>query len=398
MKGSPYGCEELVEQWRRPAQPLMGNDPALHCGFCGEWFLTWEGRSDHVAHHMSTEGMEPVEWWPARLPNTLRDIACSAVGEYEKRCRYCGVDDFTVPTHLTCSVWSCRFRPYRELLCTVTSNGSYDYSMAPAELFEECTQQFYPSRDEFIRHLQKSHGISTYPFSSTFLSPSTIDNNYLCMKLAVFAPELFDGGFCVPRVMEEGQYPAPQTPQLPPTDPEALPLSSPAEIQLGEDVLAGPTAISWPLPPVSQDKSQPTAPPLIADPSSPELNLVTVPIPTDFPPLARVRPAGESTVALAPQRRTFRNVSRALNPPRFLVPSQSFSHDLPILWYLRSGRAADRANSPSWLRMEGATEIEKGHIATLVLSSGLMGMASQGLEVGVYGRDGSGWIGLGPPS
>jgi hypothetical protein len=79
-------------------------------------------------------------------------------------------------------------------------------------------------------------------------------------------------------------------------------------------------------------------------------------------------------------------------PPRFFIGFRSFLSEFPTIFYLKGGSAG--APSRPW-NILGPTEIEKGYIATLMMSSGLVGMASQGLGSSISHDGGSGWVGFG---
>lgn len=62
---APTIPQSLVQSWRRdnPASDMN----ALHCGFCGECFSSWETRSAHVFDHLES-GACKMAWRPGRLP------------------------------------------------------------------------------------------------------------------------------------------------------------------------------------------------------------------------------------------------------------------------------------------------------------------------------------------
>jgi len=62
-------AEGTLDAWEGEAGPLISDDLALHCGFCGLQLQNWAVRADHVYDHF-LEGKSPVDWWPARRWHT----------------------------------------------------------------------------------------------------------------------------------------------------------------------------------------------------------------------------------------------------------------------------------------------------------------------------------------
>ena len=66
----PARLTELENAWRQPL-PLEIGHRALHCGFCGQNFATYQDRSDHVAHHFAG-GLDMMCWWKDRISHEKR--------------------------------------------------------------------------------------------------------------------------------------------------------------------------------------------------------------------------------------------------------------------------------------------------------------------------------------
>jgi Helix-loop-helix DNA-binding domain/Zinc finger, C2H2 type len=54
-----------IARCQKDAPPLPLEDPALHCGFCGERFETWSSRVVHITEHFKS-GEQWINWWPER--------------------------------------------------------------------------------------------------------------------------------------------------------------------------------------------------------------------------------------------------------------------------------------------------------------------------------------------
>jgi hypothetical protein len=61
----PARLMELEDAWRQPL-PLGEGHQALHCGFCGSRFPTYQERTVHVGRHFA-EGMDMMSWWKERI-------------------------------------------------------------------------------------------------------------------------------------------------------------------------------------------------------------------------------------------------------------------------------------------------------------------------------------------
>jgi hypothetical protein len=61
----PARLTELENAWRHPLPVEIGHQ-ALHCGFCGADFATYEERTTHVGRHFA-EGADMMSWWKNRI-------------------------------------------------------------------------------------------------------------------------------------------------------------------------------------------------------------------------------------------------------------------------------------------------------------------------------------------
>lgn len=67
----PARLAELLEAWRHPV-PLKQGHQALHCGFCGLDFATYNDRTEHVAGHFQA-GLDMMSWWTARISHEIAE-------------------------------------------------------------------------------------------------------------------------------------------------------------------------------------------------------------------------------------------------------------------------------------------------------------------------------------
>jgi hypothetical protein len=65
----PARLTELENAWRHPLPMKIGHQ-ALHCGFCGVTFGTYQERTTHVSRHFS-EGADMMSWWKHRISHDL---------------------------------------------------------------------------------------------------------------------------------------------------------------------------------------------------------------------------------------------------------------------------------------------------------------------------------------
>jgi hypothetical protein len=69
----PACLTELENAWRHPL-PIQIGHQALHCGFCGATFATYEERTSHVDRHF-TEGADMMSWWKDRISHEMEIAA-----------------------------------------------------------------------------------------------------------------------------------------------------------------------------------------------------------------------------------------------------------------------------------------------------------------------------------
>jgi hypothetical protein len=65
----PACLTELEVAWQH-ALPLQIGHQALHCGFCGATFATYEERTSHVGRHFA-DGADMMSWWKDRISYDL---------------------------------------------------------------------------------------------------------------------------------------------------------------------------------------------------------------------------------------------------------------------------------------------------------------------------------------
>jgi hypothetical protein len=65
----PARLAELENAWRHPLPDDISRQ-ALHCGFCGEDFNTYQERTIHVARHFA-EGADMMSWWRDRVSHKV---------------------------------------------------------------------------------------------------------------------------------------------------------------------------------------------------------------------------------------------------------------------------------------------------------------------------------------
>lgn len=65
----PARLTELETAWRHPLPIEIGNQ-ALHCGFCGRVFESYQERTEHVGRHFR-EGVDMMSWWKERVSHDV---------------------------------------------------------------------------------------------------------------------------------------------------------------------------------------------------------------------------------------------------------------------------------------------------------------------------------------
>ncbi|KAF2194908.1 hypothetical protein K469DRAFT_545486 [Zopfia rhizophila CBS 207.26] len=345
-EGHNYGCKDLAMKWRRFGAPLRPDDPMLQCGFCGKRLKDWNERCEHVVDHIA-EGLDRSAWWPERLENHLENLCVpQTTGPF--RCRYCQ-KVFTNTTardkHVHCRVWSCRFLSTFDNIASESTGpplcpqfpspkahhchlcgAGYKSSTSHVEhaqsyhKYRLCKQELYASKNEFLQHIHEFHGASQPPLLQyNYL----IEENFSRNKGASFEPVDFG------ELVRHGRTTSPNASFV---DPLA---------EAGRNLVASPK---------SEDRTVSESP----------------------PSRRRTRDRISEFIDTRVRDHSSKSSSTPVNlGPRFfrldpLVPFLSMR-----LYYLRSVKSSDPlAEARSLLE-----EVSHSHIATLVMSSGLVGMA-----------------------
>ncbi|KAF2824783.1 hypothetical protein CC86DRAFT_295586 [Ophiobolus disseminans] len=209
-----FGCKELAMKWRRFGAPMKRDDPMLHCGMCGKISRDWAERSIHVAEHLVAREHDRSVWWPERKENHLENLYSDSPFE-SFRCRYClkiFTDIAEMNAHSHCKVWSCRFlksfddvtadnagpplcpdfpsaKAHHCHLCGAGYRTPHAEHAQSYHRHRSCNQEFYTSEETFLQHLHLSHGAS-HP--SLLRGSSIIEQNFMRNKGASFEPLEFN--------------------------------------------------------------------------------------------------------------------------------------------------------------------------------------------------------------
>ncbi|KAL5448975.1 hypothetical protein PMIN07_004133 [Paraphaeosphaeria minitans] len=184
-EGGNFGCKDLAIKWRRFGAHIKAEDPMLCCGFCGKRAKDWSERCEHVAEHMAAGEWDRSAWWPERLENHLENLYTpGAAGP--SRCRYCRkifANVGAMNKHSHCRVWSCRFlRSFDDVAaenagpplcpqfpspnahhCHLCGAGYRSFHVEHAQhyhRYRQCDQTLFTSEDEFLQHVHEFHGAS----------------------------------------------------------------------------------------------------------------------------------------------------------------------------------------------------------------------------------------------
>ncbi|KAF2750880.1 hypothetical protein M011DRAFT_186452 [Sporormia fimetaria CBS 119925] len=182
----PLRMTELLAAWRQTS-PLRTDHQALHCGFCGKVFRTYNERTEHVSNHF-LRGSDMISWWNERLSHEVPDPKPSEAMrrnlDLPHRCLYCErvYRNLAVAQklHPLCTMWSCSFLPGMQY--TIFPAGSKEKPEAVCcfcnealvrgaskvkgtvlrehvvqHNFRNCTQRLYFSGQRFRQHLQETH-------------------------------------------------------------------------------------------------------------------------------------------------------------------------------------------------------------------------------------------------
>jgi hypothetical protein len=71
QRQKPARLAELLDAWRHPS-PLKQGHQALHCGFCGLDFDTYNDRTEHIAGHFMA-GVDMMSWWTTRISHEVAE-------------------------------------------------------------------------------------------------------------------------------------------------------------------------------------------------------------------------------------------------------------------------------------------------------------------------------------
>ncbi|KAF2029293.1 hypothetical protein EK21DRAFT_67960 [Setomelanomma holmii] len=213
-EGHNFGCKELAMKWRRFGAPMKRDDPMLHCGMCGRRSKDWSERCEHVAEHLVAREHDRSAWWSERKENHLENLYSTS--PYESfRCRYClkiFTDIAEMNEHSHCKVWSCRFlksfdditadnagpplcpdfpsaKAHHCHLCGAGYRTPHSEHAQNYHRHRSCNQEFYTSEEAFLQHLHNFHGASQ---PALLQGNSIIEQNYMRNKGASFEPVEFN--------------------------------------------------------------------------------------------------------------------------------------------------------------------------------------------------------------
>ena len=308
------------------------------------------------------------------------------------RCKYCRQDFHDGSTvHPICRVWSCRF--LRHIDDLTSRKGLQDVAKpffvtaAHRESYRDCGQQFFRSYQSFVEHLFTSHGGQDSWQHSDY---SNLERNYSQLKRSVFEPS--------PVAIESGS-------------------STLFEINPGP-VAHIPTAIpnyvTRPLPEVPPTPSlHPPAPtPAVQVTSSPPLTSTSAHrrVDRDAPPRLSDDKTSSRWRSFTDVKRNSRrsddirlsrlssaplDQDKISSGPRFYIGFRSFFSEFPTLYYFKDGKDNALLRDESPKNGVHLSEIQRGFVASLALSSALVGMASEGIQCRTHKDDDTGWVEFG---
>ncbi|KAF2635723.1 hypothetical protein P280DRAFT_436648 [Massarina eburnea CBS 473.64] len=353
-EGSYFGCKDLAVKWRRFGAPIKADDPMLHCGFCGKRSKNWSERCEHVAEHMYAGELDRTAWWAERLENHLENLFHpDAVGPF--RCRYCQkvfANTDAMNKHSHCRVWSCRFlRSFDDVAaenagpplcpqfpspkahhCHLCGAGYRSFHVEHAQhyhKYRQCDQKLYSSEDEFLQHMHENHGAS---LPSLLKGSSIVEQNFSRNKGASFEPLHFD------EIMQGCR--------------EATP----------KDSYVDPVRNKGPHPSISVAEPSQTPKPK-PQPSTPTMR-------------KKIQDQVSGSLEHKPSKTRRQRSDSASSKPA--PPGPRFFRLSPLVPFLSSRIYYLRSAMPASLFPDGKAvleEVPKSHIASLVMSSGLVGLA-----------------------
>jgi hypothetical protein len=351
-------------KWRRFGAPMKSDDPMLHCGFCGERLKDWNTRCDHIAEHLISGELNRSMWWPDRKENHMEN-RCDPRSAGPFRCRYCQkvfANAEAMNNHSHCHVWSCRFlRTFDDVasensgpplvpqfpspkahhchLCGAGYKSSHIDHAQQYHKYRLCKQELYVSEADFLQHLYEFHAAS---------HPLLLQNNHVLEqhfsrnKGAAFEAVDFNEILQGCRVA---------TPAASFVDPFTIEESTVSVKSTEESMDWG---VAPPPPPRKKTRGR------LSDMTDIPAKVHRERVLKDDP--AKSEPHGPRFFRLDP-----------------LVPFLSSR-----IYYLRNARMSSLFNDGKLL----LEEMPKGHIASLVMSSGLVGMAGVRIPVQTKNLDG----------
>ncbi|KAF2746685.1 hypothetical protein M011DRAFT_468386 [Sporormia fimetaria CBS 119925] len=351
-----FGCKELTLKWRRFGAPMRPNDPMLHCGFCGVTLRDWTARCDHIAEHLAAGGWSRAAWWPGRKETHMENL-CQPHSTGPFRCRYCSkvfANADAMHNHSHCRVWSCRFlrtsddvaadnstpplcpqlpspKAHHCHLCGAGYRAEHIEHALQYHKYRLCDQEVYSSKEDFLQHLHESHGASN---PLLLMQNHVLEQQYSRNKGPSFEPVDFNELLQGCRVATpEDSFVDPFT-EIIPTGPPASPERGAGRTQqLNRPGSRKAHDHPWERLPPSTETQQ-----SLRQPANPEIE--------------------------PPGPRMFR-----LDP---LVPFLSSR-----IYFVRKAKKSELFGDGKAL----LNEFEHAHIASLVMSSGLLGMAAVRLPV-----------------
>lgn len=410
--GDDYGCKDLAMKWRRFGAPMRADDPMLHCGFCGLRSEDWDSRCNHVAEHLISGGFDRSAWWSDRLATHLENL-CTSQTTAPFRCRYCRkifVDERTRDSHTHCRVWSCRFlrtcddvtsenaapplcpqfpspRAHHCHLCGAGYRNSHTEHAVQYHAYRQCSQKLYSSEADFLTHLLEFHGASHQVLVGAHTQDrAVLEQQFSRNKGASFEPLEF--------------FPVlPQEPH-----------KASAEISFAStlvDPSPSPDSFAYHEPHISTHNH-----PLPSPSISPPPSLATSPSNLTLAPPHPIQPHSHQspppkqqdgcdlTTLPPPRRQRFlhkESIPAALpntTPPSNSVSGPRFFRLSPRIFFLRPSPNTPQPQTPlnnpkptlmhdiAALDPEAVLEeITKPYLSTLVLSSGLLGLAGARVPV-----------------
>ncbi|KAF2729850.1 hypothetical protein EJ04DRAFT_527467 [Polyplosphaeria fusca] len=371
-EGHDYGCKDLAMKWRNFGAPMRTDDPMLHCGFCGKISQDWSARCQHVAEHLIEGSCRRSSWWPARAETQLENLCVpQTIGPF--RCRYC-FKVFTnaeaIAKHTHCQVWSCRFLDSFDAVAS-ESNGpplcpqfpspkahhchlcGAGYKSTTSHIdhaqqyhsYRQCGQEMYSSEQEFLQHLHESHGASSPAL--LLQRRAIITRNFTRKQPSAFEAIDFDE---MMQGCREEEFPS-RTFVDPFTDEDPAPFD------------AKRTAEKSPEPPVQRRKK------------------------------TRDRLSEMADIPAKVQRKRARKASEAETEsqgPRFFRLDPIVPFLSSRIYFLRNAKTSNLLSDGSAL----LEEMPHSHIASLVMSSGLLGMAGVRFPVQMKKDEESGLVEL----